>query len=125
MKNGQYYAGVITVTRSPETNSVVTPLPSSPQDVIKKDDTDKGCRTKPMHLRVTAKGSFIGGLKVFAGDARTETMLQQLLKFFGPNPKNGLVLDGVLTCKQERQRVPRRACDRALSVDGKRVSSPQ
>jgi hypothetical protein len=101
----------------------VTPIADAPKPEPQGGNSKgKGCQTKPMHLRVTAKGSFIGGLQVrdlcyfdkklcnkvirllcpqvFAGDARTESMLQQLLKFFGPNPKNGLVLDGVLTCKQ-------------------------
>ena len=36
---------------------------------------------KPLHLRVTAKGNFLDGLPVFAGDARTEAMLQELLKW--------------------------------------------
>ena len=35
------------------------------------------------------------------GDAKTEAMLQQLLKYFGPDPENGLIVDGTLTCKQE------------------------
>jgi hypothetical protein len=58
------------------------------------EDTSGGCETKPLHLRVTAKGNFLDGLPVFAGDAKTEAMLQQLLKYFGPDPENGLIVDG-------------------------------
>ena len=38
--------------------------------------------------------------QVFAGDPRTEMMLAQLLAFFGPEAKKGLVMDGTLTCRQ-------------------------
>ena len=34
---------------------------------------------------MTAKGTFLEGLPVYAGDARTEAMLRQLLQFFGPD----------------------------------------
>jgi len=100
MKDGVYYTGVITVKRTDNDESSdggqVQPVTSGgPADV------GGGCNTKPLHLRVTAKGNFLDGLPVFAGDAKTEAMLQQLLKFFGPDPENGLILDGTLTCKQE------------------------
>jgi hypothetical protein len=45
---------------------------------------------------VTAKGNFLDGLPVFAGDAKTEAMLQQILKYFGPDPEKGLILDGTV-----------------------------
>ena len=48
--------------------------------------------------------------QVFAGDPRTEMMLAQLLAFFGPEAKKGLVMDGTLTCRQYAPRpvgVPR------------------
>ena len=87
MKDGQYYSGVITVTRNDEVyipdamvapngsihlflNSQVAPSDDAPPPPKPQpegdggDPSDKGCRTKPMHLRVTAKGSFIGGLQV-------------------------------------------------------------
>jgi len=164
MKDGVYYTGVITVKRTDKDDSdggEVQPVTSGgPADV------GGGCETKPLHLRVTAKGNFLDGLPVFAGacwraragargcnvsnvarahahtacrhararvraharthtqtcthtyahththarhchdhmdtgDAKTEAMLQQLLKYFGPDPENGLIVDGTLTCKQE------------------------
>ena len=98
MKDGTYYTGVITVKRTDADASdggdVAPVTTGGPVDV------GGGCETKPLHLRVTAKGNFLDGLPVFAGDAKTEAMLQQLLKYFGPDPENGLIVDGTLTCKQ-------------------------
>lgn len=98
MKDGTYYTGVITVKRTDADDSDdgdVTPVTTGVAV-----DVGGGCETKPLHLRVTAKGNFLDGLPVFAGDAKTEAMLQQLLKYFGPDPENGLIVDGTLTCKQ-------------------------
>ena len=97
MKDGVYYTGVITVKRTDKDDDTVAPVTTPTGD----NGYGDGCNTKPLHLRVTAKGNFLDGLPVFAGDARTEAMLQELLKYFGPDPANGLVVDGTLTCKQQ------------------------
>ena len=60
----------------------------------------KGCKTKPLRLRVTAQGSFLDNVPVFPGDAKTEGMLEQLFHFFGPD-KAGLIMQGTLTCRQQ------------------------
>ena len=101
MKDGVYYTGVITVKRTD--NEDANDDDGDEQAVTSEGDADdnSGCNTKPLHLRVTAQGNFLDGLPVFAGDEKTEAMLQQLLKYFGPDPQNGLILDGTLTCKQE------------------------
>jgi len=99
MKDGVYYTGVITVKRTDnddDDGGNVEPVTSGGPASV-----GGGCETKPLHLRVTAKGNFLDGLPVFAGDAKTEAMLQQILKYFGPDPEKGLILDGTLTCKQE------------------------
>lgn len=62
----------------------VAPEPAKKDDAGALD-SNHGCRTKPLHLRVTAKGSFLDGLPVFAGDPRTEAMLRQLFEYFGPS----------------------------------------
>uniref|UniRef100_A0A7S0EJD5 Uncharacterized protein n=1 Tax=Hanusia phi TaxID=3032 RepID=A0A7S0EJD5_9CRYP len=89
MKDGVYYSGVITVTRvdkdEPEVEEVQPERNAEPKDL-------NGCNTKPLHLRVTAKGTFLEGLPVYAGDARTEAMLRQLLQFFGPDQEKGWFL---------------------------------
>jgi len=97
MKDGVYYSGTVTVKRTDKDPD------DGAQDVqsIDNEDTGTGCRTRPMHLRVNAKGSFLDGLPVFAGDPRTEMMLAQLLAYFGPEANKGLVLDGTLTCRQQ------------------------
>jgi hypothetical protein len=56
---------------------------SEAENEEQEEDDDKGCRTKPLHLRLTAKGSFLDNVPVFPGDEKTETMLSQLFHFFG------------------------------------------
>lgn len=55
---------------------------------------------------MTAKGNFLDGLPVFAGDAKTEAMLQQILKYFGPDPEKGLILDGTVLHLAVRRPAP-------------------
>lgn len=83
-------------------HSLVSPALCSPDD--EGDDeynrAMKGCKTKPLRLRVTAQGSFLDNVPVFPGDAKTEGMLEQLFHFFGPD-KAGLIMQGTLTCRQQ------------------------
>jgi hypothetical protein len=75
----------------------------SPDDDEEEDEYSrkmKGCKTKPLRLRVTAQGSFLDNVPVFPGDAKTEGMLEQLFHFFGPD-KAGLIMQGTLTCRQQ------------------------
>jgi hypothetical protein len=59
------------------------PFRSEAEHEEEEEEDDKGCRTKPLHLRLTAKGSFLDNVPVFPGDEKTETMLSQLFHFFG------------------------------------------